>query len=146
MHPAPWFQNLMASSTPLAGIVAQGMGNSANKTCWGKGAGHGSGWPCINGAAMGGSNEAGITTSLVSILDHFHAPSVIDYLSLDVEGAESSVLQSIDFSKVTFGVLLIERGWEPSSLVALLESAGYHLYDQRMEDAVWINPCVINSS
>ena len=35
---------------------------------------------------MGGWNEAGITTSLVSILDHFHAPSVIDYLSLDVEG------------------------------------------------------------
>ena len=33
----------------------------------------------------------------------------VDLFSLDTEGSELSVLQSIDFSKVSFGFLLIEQ-------------------------------------
>ena len=34
--------------------------------------------------------------------------SVFDFFSLDVEGAEMSVLESIDFDRTAFGVVLIE--------------------------------------
>jgi hypothetical protein len=38
-----------------------------------------------------------VTTTLTSILIHFRAPHVIDYLSLDVNGGELSVLENFDF-------------------------------------------------
>ena len=34
--------------------------------------------------------------------------SVFDFFSLDVEGAEMSVLESIDFERTAFGVILVE--------------------------------------
>ena len=95
----------------MSGIVAKGMGNGANKTCWGKGAAQGMGWPCVSvGTARAAMTEAnGVTTTLASILDYFHAPSTVDYLSLDVEGAEESVLASFPFRRYTFRTMSIER-------------------------------------
>jgi FkbM family methyltransferase len=49
------------------------------------------------------------TKTLEFILNKFNAPSVIDYLSLDVEGAESRVLKDFAFDKYTFLSLTIER-------------------------------------
>ncbi|MCI5048131.1 MAG: FkbM family methyltransferase [Aquisalinus sp.] len=47
--------------------------------------------------------------TLTSILDECNAPKIIDYFSLDVEGAEARVLRSVDFNKYVFGLLTIER-------------------------------------
>ena len=49
------------------------------------------------------------TTRLVDILDHFKAPSTIDYLSLDVEGAEEAVLDGFKFERYSFRALTVER-------------------------------------
>ena len=49
------------------------------------------------------------TTTLTTILDYSHAPRVMEYLSLDVEGAEYYVLQGFDFRKYTFLIVTIER-------------------------------------
>ena len=49
------------------------------------------------------------TVALTSILEHLHAPLVIDYLSLDVEGAELLVLEGLNFDKYTFLVMSVER-------------------------------------
>ena len=46
--------------------------------------------------------------TLNSILIESKAPSVIDFLALDVEGAELPVLQGIDFNKYKFKYMLIE--------------------------------------
>jgi hypothetical protein len=35
------------------------------------------------------------TTTLISVLEDHHAPSIIDYLSIDVEGAEERILLRI---------------------------------------------------
>mmetsp|Transcript_279 Transcript_279/g.510 ORF Transcript_279/g.510 Transcript_279/m.510 type:complete len:396 (+) Transcript_279:45-1232(+) len=59
-----------------------------------------------------GSNDADVTlvtTTLTSILDHAEAPPVMDYLSLDVEGAEYYALQGLDTNKYTFRLITIER-------------------------------------
>lgn len=61
--------------------------------------------------------------SLLSILHAANAPSTIDYLSLDVEGAEFYIMQHFPFSQYRFNVLTVERpGYQ---LSALLESQNY---------------------
>ena len=49
------------------------------------------------------------TVTLLRTLDFFKAPKVIDYFSLDVEGAEWHVLKNFDFGRYTFLILAIER-------------------------------------
>ncbi|OLP80510.1 hypothetical protein AK812_SmicGene39084 [Symbiodinium microadriaticum] len=49
------------------------------------------------------------TTSLASVLRQFGAPSQIDFLSLDVEGAESLVMKNFPWDTYTFSVLNVER-------------------------------------
>ena len=65
------------------------------------------------------------TVTLTEILDMFQAPKVIDYLSLDVEGAEYYALQQFDFDRYQFQLLTIERPHE--KLHHLLEQHGYVL-------------------
>ena len=49
------------------------------------------------------------TVPLMNILMERSAPSIIDYMSIDVEGAEDRVLESFDFSRYQFNCLTIER-------------------------------------
>ena len=48
------------------------------------------------------------SATLNSILQKANAPSLIDFLSLDVEGAELDVLKGIDFKKYNFKYMVIE--------------------------------------
>jgi FkbM family methyltransferase len=65
------------------------------------------------------------TTSLNRLLEDQNAPSVIDYLSIDIEGAEERVLSGFDFSKYTFRCITIER---PTELLRdLFKDQGYIL-------------------
>lgn len=53
-----------------------------------------------------------------------------DYFSLDVEGAEMSVIRSIDYDRVGFGIILVQadhNGRKNLSLKLFLESKGYHI-------------------
>jgi hypothetical protein len=58
----------------------------------------------------------------------------VDFWVLDVEGAELEVLRATDFTKVSFGVIVIETdGHEPSKdqeVVSLLEAHGYVNFGQ----------------
>jgi len=78
------------------------------------------------------------TVSLETILHRFRAPSTIDYLSLDVEGAEEFILGGFDFDRYTFSVMTVER---PSdSLRELLVSHGYAMVmPLRAGDTVWVH-------
>ena len=49
------------------------------------------------------------TRTLESVLHEFNAPKIIDYLSLDVEGAEEFILKNFNFKKYKFKFLTIER-------------------------------------
>ncbi|KAL3798645.1 hypothetical protein ACHAW5_008400 [Stephanodiscus triporus] len=54
---------------------------------------------------------------------------MFEFMSLDVEGAEMSVLESIDFTRVSFGIILIETDGhnllKNSALEKFLEKKGY---------------------
>jgi len=70
-----------------------------------------------------GSDVTLTTATLTDTLDFFNAPHVIDYLSLDVEGAEYLALKTFNFSKYTFLIMSIERPTE--ELHKLLANNGY---------------------
>jgi len=65
------------------------------------------------------------TISLKTLLDTHKAPSIIDYLSIDVEGAEERILSDFDFDAYLFRTITIER---PSQkLKSILSDNGYRL-------------------
>ena len=63
------------------------------------------------------------TATLQSVLDKYKAPKIIDFLSLDVEGAETRVLKKFPFNKYTFLSLCIEG--PRVNLEKILFSNGY---------------------
>jgi len=49
------------------------------------------------------------TISLIDLLHRYNAPNYIDYLSLDVEGSELTILKGFDFNQYEFGCITIEH-------------------------------------
>jgi FkbM family methyltransferase len=72
-----------------------------------------------------------VTTTLSNILQSSNAPSIIDYLSLDVEGQEYNILSTFPFDKYTFRCITVEHnephiGNKQQMLIrSLLEKNGY---------------------
>lgn len=85
------------------------------------------------------------TVPLVEILEGLHAPKVIDYFSLDVEGAESYILQKFPFEDYKFKVLTIER--PKQELVDRLYFYGYRYLANynKGEDTLWCHSEVLDS-
>jgi hypothetical protein len=73
--------------------------------------------------AGGWRTEKHISVALTDLLDSINAPSTISYLSLDVEGAEDSVLRTFDFGRYRFLTMTIER--PPLPLRETLRANGY---------------------
>lgn len=67
--------------------------------------------------------------TLTSLLDEAAAPTLIDFLSLDVEGNELNVLRGLDFSRYSFRYLLIEAR-NLQSLIDFLLPKGYGLFER----------------
>jgi len=64
----------------------------------------------------------------------------IDYLSVDVEGAEPQILATLDFSKVSVKVITAEaKGPAIRTINAILEPAGFVLHGVVEADAVYVN-------
>ena len=69
------------------------------------------------------------SATLNSLLEQASAPSVIDFLSLDVEGAELAVLKGVDFTQFQFKFMLIECR-DINNLKVFLEPFGYKLQEK----------------
>jgi hypothetical protein len=83
--------------------------------------------------------------SLIDILDNFHAPKVIDYLSLDVEGAEDLVLSPKVLQAYTFLTMTIER---PSKKLKSLLKRMHYMYVRdhgKFGDAMFIHKSLPNA-
>lgn len=73
---------------------------------------------------------------LQDILEQHGAPRDIDYLSLDVEGAEWDVLRHFPFDRYSFKCMTIER--PPLQLELLLDEAGYLQVRKSQGDTFYI--------
>jgi FkbM family methyltransferase len=81
------------------------------------------------------------TINPTELLDRFKAPAVIDYMSLDVEGAELDVLKAFDFGKHKVTLLTVEHNaMEPKrqSIRDYLEQFGYAVEGHRNDDFFWL--------
>jgi len=67
------------------------------------------------------------TITFNDLLVENNAPEFIDYLSLDTEGTELMILQSVDHTKFTFGLIDVEHNYQPirKEIRTFLESKGY---------------------
>ena len=77
------------------------------------------------------------------LLDNVGPRFYFDFFSLDVEGAELSVLRSINFDRVAFGVILVEADeHNPSKNLDvrnLLESHGYNYLEDKFRSSWFVN-------
>jgi hypothetical protein len=85
------------------------------------------------------------TIPLLHILERYQVPRIIDYLSLDVEGAEEFILQDFPLDLYQFRVLTIERVEKKPNLKAKLLQYGYVSLIRltRWGDSLWAHQSVI---
>jgi len=84
------------------------------------------------------------TTTLSDVLGRFQAPTTIDYLSLDVEGAEYFVMQYFPFQQYTIHFLTVER--PKQELIDLLYDHGYQYVGSNNEygmETLWVNESIV---
>jgi FkbM family methyltransferase len=74
---------------------------------------------------------------LQDLLDRHGLPEV-DFLSLDVEGAELSVLQSVDWSRTVIRVITVESNRSDSALTRFLLGRGYCLWGLVGPDELYV--------
>lgn len=97
-----------------------------------------------NDGATGKMDSAGVAMraqSLGAILDSQDMPRIIDYLSLDVEGAEEEIILNFPFDRYRFNVMSIER---PTQVLdEFLIKLGYEFHknlpsDENILDKVYV--------
>jgi len=89
---------------------------------------------CLMGS---GKFEYKKTVPLVDIFIEYNAPRIIDYFSLDVEGAEYRVLKNFPFNKYIFLAMNVER--PNKQLVELLRKNGYLKVGSNFADKLFIH-------
>lgn len=77
------------------------------------------------------------TTTLENELDKIGAPKLIDFLSLDIEGAEWLALKSFPFDKYKFRCMAIER--PNKKLDLLLDHHGYRQATHLKYDVIYVH-------
>jgi FkbM family methyltransferase len=67
------------------------------------------------------------TVSLNDLLSHHKAPKVIDFLSIDTEGSELSILENFNFENYKFAIIVCEHNFTQNreKIFNLLTSNGY---------------------
>ena len=87
----------------------------------------------------GGSvKELTLKTVLFNDVLEEHKIYDIDYLSLDTEGNEFSVLKSIDWDKFNIKVMTIENNYNDPAQTAFITSKGYYMMGRLEADEVFI--------
>jgi FkbM family methyltransferase len=81
------------------------------------------------------------TVTLADILDHAKAPPVIQFMSLDIEGAEYEALRGFPFGRFRIGALDVEHNYEEpkrSQILALMTSHGYKRVNSWEQDDFYV--------
>lgn len=66
------------------------------------------------------------TVRLDSLLEKYNITHV-DYLSIDVEGAELDIIKTIDFGKITITALTLENNYNDPAIRSFMDSKGFDL-------------------
>lgn len=69
-----------------------------------------------------------------------HGMTGVDYLSLDVEGAEIEVLRAFPFERIAVTAWSVENHGDQPEIAAIMERAGYTRARRIGEDDIWLRP------
>lgn len=93
----------------------------------------------VGGAGQDGASRVLVeTVSVAKVLQDFRAPDTIHYLSLDIEGFESHVLEAFPFHKYHVLIITVERPDLCSRTILRLQGFVF-LRDLGGQDEVWIH-------
>lgn len=67
-----------------------------------------------------------------------HSMLNIDFCSIDTEGSEFNIIQSIDFDKTNIKVFIIENNYKETNIQEYLETKGYSLHKKLEWDDIFI--------
>lgn len=81
------------------------------------------------------------TITIAQLFEQYDVPNYIEFLSIDTEGSELEILQSIDFEQYRFGLIAYEHNGNNATRLrvhALLDGNGYNLLSEpSSEDAIY---------
>lgn len=78
--------------------------------------------------------------TIAEVLERSGAPNVLDYVSLDVEGAEERIVRSFPFSRYRVLAMTVER---PTAMIhSVLTAAGLTLVRQHFHDGFYLHSTV----
>lgn len=86
------------------------------------------------------------TINPTELLERFFAPEFIEYMSLDIEGAEFEVLKCVDLNKFKIGLMSIEHNHEKVKKELIrnyLMDFGYS-FVEHCNDDLFFNPEILN--
>lgn len=90
-------------------------------------------------ALLGGSKEIfKVTTYTFNDLCEKFNIIHFDFVSIDTEGSEESIVKSIDFNKITIDVFSIENNYKENGIEEFLISKGYELYHKIGPDDIYL--------
>lgn len=61
----------------------------------------------------------------------YHGMHHVDYCSIDTEGSEFQILQSIDFDKVSIYCFTVENNYSDDRVERFMKEKGYHKHEQK---------------
>lgn len=85
------------------------------------------------------------TVSLLDVFEKFNVPTTIDYISLDIEGAEDLVMTSFPFFKYRFNIMTVER---PSTVLSnVLTDNGYVMLKtiKKNIETLWVHNSILST-
>lgn len=77
----------------------------------------------------------------ITVSDILKEQKSIDLLSIDVEGAEMEILQSVDFKKYEFRVISVENNQpEKQDFIKFFENSGFSFFERLGMDEIYYHP------
>jgi hypothetical protein len=90
------------------------------------------------------------TITLAQLDAEYHLPAHIDFLSVDTEGSDLEILESLDFQAHSFGAIMFEHNyedWMRHCAQELLGRHGYQLYKALVIDDIYVRKgnCILDT-
>lgn len=86
------------------------------------------------------------TITMQDLYRDYQIPDYVDFLSIDVEGAEMEILQGIDWDHRSFGMIVFEHNEDSDVMVrggVLLSAAGYVRVESLRCDDIYLNKSLL---
>lgn len=76
--------------------------------------------------------------TLTELLDLYHVPKDFEFLSIDCEGADMGVLQSLDWNAYKPQLVCVEHSMPKDALNSFMDTRGYRYFDMTLGNSFFV--------